>query len=287
MPTPLVPAQALWPEGYPYSWVSALSSSLLSVPGEGLQRGDWDMGASVPSGPRGGASGEGEKLPGPWSHQELSGCPPACEGGGDTQFISINTYDVPVTFLSAPAGGLGWAPNAGGHSPVPGCCTVKCSEWTAVAAVTLGTHWTMSWAGIRCPERVTCWSQGLQSVCVYTWGSIIDLLIHLTNMYWAPVTCQALKWDLQSLCFIRWCNNTASSTKNPCLKKTWNLNLMKPLRLTMNLLEIRETEEHVKQYQREAISQVQRQDVHQASWPGFSRTQRAWRKKNKLDQNLD
>ena len=70
------------------------------------------MGASVPSGPTGGASGEGEKFPGPGSHQELSGCPPACEGGGGTQFISINTYDVPVTFLSAPAG-VGLGPGSG------------------------------------------------------------------------------------------------------------------------------------------------------------------------------
>lgn len=30
------------------------------------------------------------------------------KGGRSAQFISINTYDVPVTFLSVPAGGLAW-----------------------------------------------------------------------------------------------------------------------------------------------------------------------------------
>ena len=59
MPSPLVPAQALWPEGYPYSWVSVLSSSLLSVPGEGAsERGTEIWGHQYHLGPQEGPVGK-------------------------------------------------------------------------------------------------------------------------------------------------------------------------------------------------------------------------------------
>lgn len=57
------------------------------------------------------------------------------KGGGSTQFISINTYDVPVISVFLAGGWPGLCP----------CGTESCPE--------LSGH----------PERVICWSQGLQS----------------------------------------------------------------------------------------------------------------------------
>lgn len=99
------------------------------------------------------------------------------KGGGGTQFTSINTNDVPLTFLSAPVGG--WAGSGGSAVPqvwwgdmaVTRCCTVRCSEWMALWGGVLVVHTGLCPELGGCPERVIRWSQGLQPACTCTCGS--------------------------------------------------------------------------------------------------------------------
>lgn len=73
------------------------------------------------------------------------------KGGGSTQSISINTYYVPVTFLSAP--GWGWAGSGG-------CAVSSSGEGTVSVTRHHALKCSMAWPGaglivytVSCPER--------------------------------------------------------------------------------------------------------------------------------------
>lgn len=109
MPPPLIPAQGLWLEGHFCPYDPSLSFSLLSVLGEGLQRETETWGHQHHLGPVEGPVGRLEGTQIPETIRSCMGANLHVKGDSGTRFISINTYDVPATFLSVPVGDWpGW-----------------------------------------------------------------------------------------------------------------------------------------------------------------------------------
>lgn len=124
MPPPFIPAQGLWLEGHFRPWDPSLSFSLLSVLGEGLQRETEAWGHWHHLGPVEGPVGRLEGTQIPETIGSYMGANLHVKGDSSTRFISINTYDVPVTFLSVPVGdwpgsGAVLCPECGGGTRLP------------------------------------------------------------------------------------------------------------------------------------------------------------------------
>lgn len=115
-------------------------------------------------------------------------------GGGGSQFLSINIYNVPVTSLSAPVVGVGrdtgtkpcqvwW-----NDRPVTGCWAGKGSEWTALPGM---SRYTLARSKLgQCPDGVECGTQAV-AVCVNegVWGSSPPAMQSGRSLIQSPLYC--------------------------------------------------------------------------------------------------